>query len=469
MSSVFSSHTVHLVGIKGVAMTPLAQLLLDLGKKVTGSDVEEAFVTQEILDRLKIQIFNGFLSEHLGTDVDLVVYSGAHQGSKNPEVLAAKERGISCISHAEALGQVMQGKQGISVCGVGGKSTVTAMITWILEHSGRKPSYSIGVGQAFNLGKTGAYIQDSEWFVAEADEYATDPLVDHTPRFMHQSPSVIVCTNLEFDHPDIYKDFEAVRLAYLKFFQKLPKSGVVVYNGNNEALRNISQELSASNSVNAIEVSDRPEATLRYATYSVSNKTATLQFSFKSKNYMLTLKVPGKFNAFNALYAVAAADAAGISVEESLAALALFTSTKRRFEYIGEKQGVAYYDDYAHHPTEIEATLLALKEWHPTGKIFAIFQSHTFSRTKSLLKEFAASFKHANEVILIDIFASAREANDPTISSDILAQEIAKAGVPAQNLNIIEHVQSYLAEKVKPGDVVITLGAGDLYHLHEHI
>jgi UDP-N-acetylmuramate--alanine ligase len=339
------------------------------------------------------------------------------------------------------------------------------MTAWILEFAEKKPSFAIGVGQAFNLGQTGRYVSDSDLMVVEADEYANDPLVDHTPRFMFQTPKVIVCTNLEFDHPDIYKSFDDVKLAYLKFFKKLSKDGTLVINGENDALKKIADAM--KNDIHVIEVSQHKDSTFQSGVYRAEKGKTSLELTHASKTYVLELKVPGKFNAMNALYAVAAASAVGVSIETSLKAMREFTSTMRRFENMGEKHGVQFYDDYAHHPTEIEATLAALREWYPKSKVYALFQSHTFSRTKALLNEFAHAFEKADEVLLIEIFPSAREAYDPTINSDLLAEKITETGKLAKNLHDIEGIRAYLKQKLQPGDVVITLGAGDLYHLHE--
>ncbi|HKY73898.1 MAG TPA: Mur ligase domain-containing protein, partial [Patescibacteria group bacterium] len=229
-------HSIHLVGIKGVALTALACCLHDLGKQIEGSDVEEDFVTKEQLDRLHVKVYTTFSPENLHASTDLVIFSGAHKGSENPIVVAAKEKGIRCLTHAEALGILMQGKIGISACGVGGKTSTSAMIAWILEHAGLHPSFAVGVGNIPNLGVPGRFDKVSQYFVAEADEYVSDPGHDATPRFMFQYPTVIVCTNLEFDHPDVYPSFDDVMKAYLAFFHQLSDGGTLVYNAENDEL-----------------------------------------------------------------------------------------------------------------------------------------------------------------------------------------------------------------------------------------
>ncbi len=459
----FDQYThIHLVGIKGVAMTSLAQCLLDLGKQVTGSDVEDEFVTSAALANMNIQLYSSFSPEHLHASTKLVIFSGAHKGSQNPEVLTAVERGIPTLSHADALGLLMDGKRGISVCGVGGKSSVSAMLTWILEYAGKKPSFSVGVGNVLNLGLTGRYVQDSEFFVAEADEYVKDPGHDNTPRFMAQKPEVIVCTNIAFDHPDVYATFEDTKKAYQAFFASLPEQGSLVYNGEDVELSALAQQTQTKH----VDVSKKTEAMWSITNYRASLGKTEADIINQGTTYTLTLQVPGEFNTKNASYAIAAAHACGMDVQTSLAALKEFTGTMRRFENKGIKQGVQYYDDYAHHPTEVLATLQALREWHPSAKVYALFQPHTYSRTKALLQEFSQSFSQANEVILLDIFASAREEADASISSDVLAQEIQKQRVQVQNLHSVELALDYLKKTVKPGEVVITLGAGDLYSLH---
>lgn len=453
---------IHLVGIKGVAMTSLAQCLLDLGKTVTGSDVEDEFVTTPMLSNIGVQVYAGFSPEHIHESTELVIYSGAHKGSQNPEVLEAIAKHIPALSHADALGILTEGKKCVAVCGVGGKSSVSAMITWILESAGKKPSFSVGVGNVLNLGKTGRYEKDSSHFVVEADEYVKDPGHDNTPRFMSLNPEVIVCTNIAYDHPDVYASFEDTKNAYRSFFAKLPTQGSLVYNGDDVALSTLSEQILTQKT----SVSKKDTAAFQISNYRASLGKTEADITHQGKTYTLTLQIPGAFNVMNAGYAIAAAQACGIDIETSLQALKIFRGTMRRFENKGMKQGIQYYDDYAHHPTEIQATLKALREWHPQAKIYAVFQPHTYSRTKALLNEFSMSFSDANEVLLLDIFASAREEADANTSSDILAQELQKNHVLAQNVHSVDQAYEYLKLEVKPGDVVITLGAGDLYHLH---
>lgn len=457
-----SHHSIHLVGIKGVAMTSLAQCLTDLGKEITGSDLEENFVTEDILKKLSVKMYNGFASKNIGVKTDLVVFSGAHQGSQNTDVLTAKERGIQVLSHADALGELMKGKRGISVCGVGGKSTVSAMITWILEYAGLHPSFSIGVGNVSNLNATGHYVPTSDFFVAEADEYVKDPTQDHTPRFLSQFPECIVCTNIAFDHPDVYATFDDTKKAYLQFFSHLPPTGTLIINGGDAELVRLT-ELSSS-SFRRLIVSKEKSADIQIGAYSTQKGITTLDITMRGQVHNIRLHLPGIFNQMNATYALVAASTCGVFVEKGIEALEQFTGTMRRFENKGIKKDVQYFDDYAHHPSEIQATLVALREWYPDSRIIAVFQPHTYSRTKALLNEFSQSFSQVDLVYLLDIFASAREKDDPTVHTDHLVQNI---GEKAKNVHTIQEAARAIRETVKPRDVVITLGAGDLYHMHD--
>lgn len=463
--------TFYLVGIKGVAMTAMAELLLDAGKTVYGSDLAEDFVTQPILDKLGISIDTGFTSP-LPASVEVLIYTAAHQGVHNPQVQAAQKNGIVCLSQAEALAEFFNQKKGIAVCGVGGKSTVSAMISWIFEKTNRNPSYAVGVGQILGLEKTAQWNPASEYFIAEADEYVTDPSarkqgIEITPRFSYLKPHITVCTNIKFDHPDVYTDFDHTLSVFTTFFNQIDPQGTLLVNENDAQL------VSEYSAAHLVTFGKQASATFCYAidpTNQQPGKNAGA-LVHETKSYPITLKIPGEYNLANATAAIAGAYYAGIPIEESIQALATFASTQRRFEYIGEKNGVQYYDDYAHHPNEIYSVIKALKTWYPTQNKIIAFQPHTYSRTKQLLHEFVHSFKDANSVYLLDIFASAREESDPTITSDILCELIKKSypNCAVENVHTVAGLAQKLKETTQQGDVVITLGAGDIYKAHNEV
>lgn len=455
---------VHIVGIKGVAMASFAQSCVDLGITVTGSDVKEDFVTQGLLEKYGMVPRIGFLPEHITKDVELVVYSAANKGNQNPEVLQATALGIRTVNYAQALGDLMKGKRGISVCGVGGKTTTSSMAAWVLEYAGIRPSYTLGVGNVPNLGKTGAYISDSAWYVAESDEYAADPLGDKTPKFLYQHPEVLVCTNLAYDHPDMFASFDAVKDAYRLFFKQITPNGLLVYNGDNEHLRELAKEVTG---VRTVSVGEQEGNDVRVSGYAVSNRQAEALVEMDGSRFTLALTLPGVFNVWNAAYAYVAARHAGVGQEKALEALWQFAGTMRRFEDKGSIGGVRYYDDYAHHPDEIRLTLEALRAWEPSGRIVAVFEPHTFSRTKALLPGFVESLALADVVVLLDIFASARESADPSISSDMLVEKLREKGKDVRNAHTVQGAADAVKSIIKQGDVCITLGAGGVYHIHD--
>jgi UDP-N-acetylmuramate--alanine ligase len=477
---IFKSKHVHFMGIKGVAMTSLAQCFTDLGITVTGSDVDESFVTQTLLDSLHIKITP--LTQN-PPHCDLLVYTGAHQGKKNPQVQWAMQQNIPVIAQSDALGALALGKSGIAVCGVGGKSTTSAMITWLLEKTHQNISYSVGVGEIIGLPRTGKYVRESEYFVYEADEYSSDPSVKGPARFLSLYPSTIVMTQVVHDHPDVYPTFEDTKQAYQQFLSHLPKNGHVVCKGSSddsvEVLQSVCQQgwrcdfilpqgETLSHHVEDIICSQK--TIWQIQSYSVVNQKATIRYT-KSTNMTevrsFTLSVPGSYNAVNALMAIAS-----LSNEQDSAAyetaIASFHSTKRRLEYMRQKDNVTWLDDYAHHPTEIQATIQALREWYPDHHLTVIFQPHTFSRTKMFFHEFSRALSNADIVFIPDIFASAREAFDPSVTSEQLAHETKNAVATGTLQKTAETVRKHISQMSAPA-VVVTIGAGDVYHLHSMV
>jgi UDP-N-acetylmuramate--alanine ligase len=458
----------YLVGIKGVAMTSLAQLLLDAGKTVQGSDTPENFPTKVQLDRLNISVDTNF-DTPLPAKTDCVIYTGAHGGQTNPQVQWAKENNLPTITAAKALAYFFNQKQGIAICGVGGKSTVSAMIAWVLSSLDMSPSFSVGVGNIPGLNRTGAWT-NSKYFVAEADEYVEDPSVVSkegkiTPRFAYLKPFMIVAPNLRFDHPDVYKSFAHTKEIFGQFFAQINHGGALIVNADDQQLLQLAKKSPAQ----VITFGETDSADFQLTSYHSHPGHTHASFSYQEEEYELTLQIPGKYNALNALAAIAAST--------QLNPLALtnhnldqFRSTSRRFENIGLINGVQCYDDYAHHPHEIEAAIEAISEWYPTERKVIAFQSHTYSRTKQLFDEFVDSFSGATEVVMTDIFSSAREQADPTISSTKLCKAIQeKYNIPAQNLKTNEKLAQYFKTELRPGDVFLTLGAGDIYEVYELI
>lgn len=422
---------IHFVGIKGVAMTSLAVWYKESGATVTGSDVADVFPTDEILARAKISVLD-FSSKNI-TNIrpDLVIYTGAHGGRENDEVVEAEAQGIPALPHGKALGMVMQGKKQISVAGSHGKTTTTAMIATILFHAGVDPSWAVGCGLVRGLGLPGHFGRGT-MFVAEADEYVTDPGHDATPRFLWQHPDILVVTNIDWDHPDVYASPSDVEAA----FAKLEKQSKTVI---------------TSRDFQVTHVSFGDERT----------------FFTLSKNGMtvgdFTLKVPGRHNAANAGAAILACMELGISLDTIAEGLLAFGGTKRRFELVGNIGGIRVIDDYAHHPKEIMATIGAAREWYPNRRIVVVFQPHTYSRTKALLPLFAKAFGEAHEVLLTDVYASAREQDTLGISGKTLAEAVSSHHPHVFYAPGFDGVKKLLTTHMQPQDVIIFMGAGDIY------
>ena len=460
---------IHIVGIKGVAMTSLAQILLDLGCIVTGSDVAEDFVTHALLSSFPLKIYEGFSPEHIEDSVQMVIFTGAHQGRKNIEVVVAQERGIPVLNHAEALATLVKPFEVVAVCGVGGKSTVSAMLAYIFSQASKNIGYSVGVGNITGLNRTGSLPLSKgevKQFIVEADEYACEPGVDNTSRFLFFDPSLIVCTNIAFDHPDVFSSFDETKDRYAQFFDSLhgKENGLLVYHGDDAELCSLVQSERFSK-VSKIRYGTSIENDLRIESIQTKPGDSLVRFVWHDVTYELHLNMPGEHNAKNAMAAFLCAIHAGEKPQAILEALSQFKGTMRRFEHVGQHLGVEWYDDYAHHPNEIEQTIQAMREWAPGKKVFVVFQPHTFSRTKALLNDFAVALTMADEVFLPDIFASAREPFDATVTSAMLAKQVNEKGGHAIASGDLLSTLALLKVKVPADAVVITMGAGDVYKL----
>lgn len=447
---------IHLVGIKGVAMAALAVYLKEKGMRVSGSDVTQVFPTDEELTRAGITSMEGFAATHVEGKhkPDAVYFTGAHNGLDNVEVQAALAQNIPALPHGKALGEITKGTRLLVAAGSHGKTTTSAMLAVLLTHAKLHPSYAIGCGSISGLGAAGHYGK-SDWFVAEGDEYITDPSHDTTPRFMWLTPEILVVTNIDYDHPDAYPSLEAVTQAFVAV-QK--KSSLTIVNRDDPMSRPL------LTGENVITYGFSPAADFHITHVGVGRER--MFFTLEERNVSVgefSMKVPGKHNVSNAVAALVAAHATGIPWDTLREGLLNFTGTKRRFEKLGTKNGITFYDDYAHHPTEIMATLKAARSWYPSERIIAIFQPHTYSRTKALLKEFSLAFSDADTVILTDIYASAREHETLGITGETLVQETMKHHPHVMYGSTMKDVESTLSRLAKPGDIVVLMGAGDIY------
>lgn len=446
-------------------MTALACCLQDMGIKVEGSDIEEVFVTDEILKKRRIKWKEGFSEKNLPSFFDLVVTTGAHGGLNNPEVVAAKKRNIPVLTHAECLGKLMEGKKGISVCGVGGKTTTSSMIAAVLEKGGRKPSWVIGVAKINPLGFGGRW-QEGEELVAEADEYVNSPGVDNRPRFIFQNPLVIVVTNIEYDHPDVYENLGETKRAFFNFFKKLPPSGLLLGCADNKNNLEVGKKFKKIFETYGFS----PLADWQIEKLKWLEEEIIFNLNYHGRRIEnIKIKVPGRYNVLNATAAFATGAFFGLSEEKIKKGLAAFGGTRRRFEFLGEAKGVRVYDDYAHHPSEIKQVIAAAKRWFPKRRLVVVFQPHTYSRTKFLLKDFSLSFNKADLVVISEIYASAREKDDLGISGEVLAKKTAKNHPAVFFKKGEEEVIDFLKNELKKNDIVLTLGAGSIFSWGKNI
>jgi UDP-N-acetylmuramate--alanine ligase len=463
---------IHLLGIKGVGMTPLAIIAKEAGFKVSGCDLDEEFITEPLLKKAGIEPLLGFSEDHLST-CDLLITTGAHGGFENIEAVRAKELEIPVWTQGQAVGKFMDGEllknsfEGISVAGSHGKTTTSAMIATVLKENKQDPTFLIGTGDIPSLGSSG-HLGKGKYFVAEADEYATEPKYDKTPKFLWQHPQIGVITNVEFDHPDLYSSMDQLREAFLNFAKNIKPSGaLVVCIDDPETAKMIKQYsgkiitygFSESADFSIKKVSVAPEKTF---------------FWVKAKDTLLgefSLNIAGEHNALNALAAIVVCLELGVSIDNIKKGLLAFRGTKRRSEFVGKTVlGALVYDDYAHHPTEIKNTLATFRKIYPNKKIVCIFQPHTYSRTKSLFEQFTSSFSFTNELILIDIFPSLREIADNTVSSKFLADRVSKIQKNVLYIAKLEGVIKYLNQKnFNDSYIIITMGAGDVYKIGKEL
>lgn len=468
------------IGIKGVGMTALAQCLLDKGITVAGCDVSEEFVTQKILSSLPIQIDNLDVQK-LPIDTDFVIYGSAHQGKEHFLAQQAIKRSIPLYSHAQILGMLSQEKDTIAVCGVGGKSTTSALLAWILESSQEDPSYHVGVGEITGLPRTGRWHTTGSLFITEADEYAENPQAvargeEIIPRFHYLQPKIIICTNLLYDHPDVYASFETTAKTFYSFFTQLKQNGILLWNADDAQLQTVVQKLhdnrpdiltvSFGYSKSAeVQIHELGYETGAHLVEFISNKQSLI----KQNSQLIRFSLPGSHNLQNAAATWTCLRLIQLTDQIIAHHMATFQSTSRRFQLMNTIDESFFYDDYAHHPTEIAATLSACKALFPNHKLVVLFQPHTFSRTQALLPDFANAFSKADTLLLIPIFGSARE-NIGTITLDDLAKAIKTARsvktdirIATSITNAVEQLGSIDTKKA----VVITLGAGDVYTIHD--
>ena len=418
---------VHFIGIGGIGISSIARMMLMQGKEVSGSDLNESKITKE-LKKLGAKVRAGHHERNLNPKTELVVYTIAVP-ENNPELKKARKLGIKTLTYPETLGLISKNFFTIAISGTHGKTTTAAMTAKILIDAGFEPT--VIVGSLLKDAKSNFIAGKGKFFVVEACEYKKS--------FLNLEPKILAITNIDRDHLDYYKNLKKIQNAFLEFAVKIPKDGFLVCNSSD------------------------------FKTRSILKSVKCKVLSYNDIKAKFKLNFPGWHNIENAKVAFAIASILKIDEKDIIHSLENYAGTWRRFDFKGKtKKGVLIYDDYAHHPTEVKATLAAFREIYPKKKITVVFQPHLYSRTKLLLNEFAKSFSNADEIVLIPIYA-AREEKDETISSEMLKEKINQNRKKVRFFDDFQEASKYLKNISSKNDLIITMGAGDVYKIGEKL
>ncbi len=445
---------VYFIGIGGISMSGLAEILLKEGFTISGSDARESALTIH-LEKAGAKVFYGQTADHITEDIDVVVYTAAIHDD-NPEFATAKAANLPMLARAELLGQIMRNyPTAIAVAGTHGKTTTTSMLSTILLKAKKDPTITVGgilpqIGGNIRVGH-------SDTFLTEACEY--------TNSFLSFYPTVGIILNIEADHMDFFKNLQEIRTSFHRFAALLPEDGLLVLDSAIEHPEEITKDIRAR--VITCGLTGNEDYTAKDITY---NEKGCASFTLCHKGNALgivSLLVPGIHNVSNALSALSASLELGIDFEKAVLGLLDFQGTERRFQYKGMVNGITIIDDYAHHPTEITATLKAALHY-PHRDIWCVFQPHTYTRTQAFLTDFAKALSLADHVVLTDIYA-AREINTIGITSLALKEELEKLGKQCDYFSSFDEIEKFLLKKCMHGDLLITMGAGDVLNIGENL
>ncbi|MDD3497982.1 MAG: UDP-N-acetylmuramate--L-alanine ligase [Candidatus Moranbacteria bacterium] len=446
------SGKIYFIGIEGAGTSALAVIYKNLGYDVAGSDDGDHFYG-DILEKNKIKIFSSYDKKNLPENVRKVVYSTCIN-EKNPEFQEAKKRNLEMKSYPEALADLFNKKMGIAVCGTHGKTTTTAMLAFVLDNMGLSPSAVVG-SKVIDWRANSLYGK-GDYFIIEADEYQN--------KLLYYDPWSAILTSVDYDHPDFYRTSEDYKNAFIDFAKKIPKTGYLIYcNDNRDVLDVAGKAKCRKVSFGFNKESD----------YLIKIKRVKFSQTFEIFHEGESLgdfkiKLPGAHNALNASSVIAFCNELGLDPDKVREVLSSFRGTARRFQKIGERNGSVLIDDYAHHPEEIKAALRAADEIFPDKNIVTVFHPHSFTRTKALLEDFANSFGDANEILILDIYGSAREDSGDVSSEDLV--ELINKYYPrrARYVPRVEDAIDILKDSINENDVVISMGAGDVWRVtHE--
>lgn len=468
MVKKLSKQNIYLIGVKGVGMTMLAQFLARQGHIISGSDINDAFLTDQVLKKQGIKVFSPFSINNVPHKIDLIVYSSAFTAENNIELKYINDRpevfkNIPIKSYAACLGEVFNGYHGIAVCGSHGKTTTSAWLGYVLSKSGLDPN--VLVGSRVPQFKASALMGKSKYFVAEVDEYQN--------KLRYFNPYGAVLNNIEFDHPDFFKNAAAYNKVFAEFVKKIPQKGFLVANNSDAVVRKITKLCRGK--VLTYDVSKEGESvpTVNYLAHNIVIRNGRLSFLVNNLG-RFSIGLFGNHNIYNALAVIAAARELRVPLENIRKHLAGFKGTDRRAQILGRYKGAIIIDDYAHHPSEIKSTLDGLRTHYPDKKIIVAFHPHTYTRTKALFNDFVTSFQKADELIMLDIYGSAREKQGG-VSSRQLVRAINRYNQTNKIKQLVRHIPDIpkvaidLKKHLKKDDLLILMGAGDVFRVGEII
>jgi UDP-N-acetylmuramate: L-alanyl-gamma-D-glutamyl-meso-diaminopimelate ligase len=451
---------IHLIGIGGTGMTALAGLLHESGASVTGSDGQLYPPTSIILERLGLEVYAGFDPAHLTPAPHLVVVGNAISRG-NPELEETLDRGLPYTSMPRLIAErFLAGNHSIVVAGTHGKTTTASMLAWVLESAGRAPGFLIGgapldFDTSFRLGSGGA-------FVIEGDEYDT-AYFDKGPKFMHYRPDTALLGTVEFDHADIYRDLEQVKLAFSRLVNLIPRRGLLVRDEDCAITREVS-----SHALSRVEGSGFEQGLWRAADFSEREQGCSFRLLRDGEPFAeVTMRVPGKHNVRNALSVIAAAREQGLTMDEIVAGLASFRGVKRRMELSGEVNGIKVFDDFAHHPTAIGETLATVRRRHPDSRIWAVVEPRSWSMRRNVFQDrLLAALEQADDVILAEVYGAEAVPEEQRLDARRLVEDLRTAGRRARHLPEVETIVSFIQESAQSGDVIVVMSNGGFGGIH---
>jgi UDP-N-acetylmuramate--alanine ligase len=467
---------IYMIGIKGVGMTMLAQLLVAKGKNVSGSDISETFMTDKALKKSGISVYEGLDANNIPVDADLIIYSTAYNEKNNIEVKTALSGRKKVMIYAEALGEMFAGMYGIAVAGSHGKTTTSAWLGYVLMRAGRQPNAMVGayVPQFEASGIAG----QSNLLVVETDEYQN--------KLKYFNPQGVLLNNIEFDHPDFFSSEEDYANVFLEFIKKIPKKGFLIANFDDPVIKKTAN-VNCRGKVISYAINEAAD----YVAYSIKSADSKQYFKVKigsdsgeedeesgnCQDFELgdfCIALPGRHNIYNALAVIAASIELDIPLNELREYLEDFSGTARRMEVMGKFHGALIVDDYAHHPTEIKTTLEGAKDLYPDKELVVVFHPHTFTRTKGLFSDFVSSFNSADKLIILDIYGSAREEQGGVHSRDLVEainkkNTAEKINQPVVYIPTLDECEDHLRREAKNNDVILLMGAGDVFRIGEKL